>query len=92
MPSSTCLLPTSFAARSAAEAYRESAMQRSDTMATLYISYTHRDRDFVAVIAEHLKSQGHLLTLDVEALCSTLCVQRAREASSCFASIVHALL
>jgi hypothetical protein len=47
-------------------------------MATVYISYNHRDRDFVAEIAEHLKSQGHLLTLDVEALCSTLCVQRTR--------------
>jgi len=37
-------------------------------MATVYISYNQRDRDFVAEVAERLKSQGHLLTLDVEAL------------------------
>lgn len=37
-------------------------------MATVYISYNQRDREFVAQVAEQLKAQGHQLTLDVEAL------------------------
>lgn len=37
-------------------------------MASVYISYNQRDREFVATVAERLKVQGHQLTLDVEAL------------------------
>lgn len=34
-------------------------------MANVYISYNQRDRDFVAAVAEQLKAQGHVLSLDI---------------------------
>lgn len=37
-------------------------------MATVYISYNQRDRDFVVSVGERLRALGHTLTLDVEAL------------------------
>lgn len=37
-------------------------------MATVYISYNQRDREFVSQIAERLRAQGHQITLDVDAL------------------------
>ncbi|NBQ70620.1 MAG: toll/interleukin-1 receptor domain-containing protein [Nitrosomonadaceae bacterium] len=37
-------------------------------MANVYISYNQRDRDFVAAVAEQLKAQGHVLSLDIETI------------------------
>src|ERR1044072_8642937 len=39
-----------------------------ETMAKVYISYNHRDREIACDIASGLKKSGHELTIDVESL------------------------